>query len=83
MSVTLTAAEIDVMRHTLGLDRAAEAYRNYFCAEPGHADMPTILDLVAKGLMRSAGTINDGRDTIYRVTEPGRMALDRQPVPAS
>lgn len=49
---TTTDQELDVLRHTLGLKRGDVAYRNHFCADVGHEDMPALESLVSKGLMR-------------------------------
>jgi len=76
----LREPEKDIIRHSLGLDRSTESYRNYFCAETAgcHADQSTIDSLVQLGFMRAARTINNGRDTIYVVTEAGRQALNKK-----
>jgi len=71
----ITEAHLDILRHATGLDRSKEAYRNYFCADEHHSDMPLINDLVAAGLMRAARKINDGRDTIYIVTQAGASKI--------
>lgn len=75
----LREPEVEIIRHTLGLNRAPESYRNYFCAETngGHTDQPTIDSLVQLGFMRASHTINQGRDTIYVVTDAGRQALHK------
>lgn len=73
-TMALTIAEKELLRHTLGLDRHPEIYRNYFCAEAGHADLPLIERLIAFGMMRASHTINQGRDTIYVVTELGKQS---------
>lgn len=65
----------EIMRHSLGLTRGTEMYRNYFCADDGHADMPIIEQCIVAGLMRASHKINGGRDTIYVVTESGIAAL--------
>jgi len=47
-----TDSEVEILRHTLGLKRGDVAYRNHFCADVGHDDMPQLESLVSKGLMR-------------------------------
>jgi hypothetical protein len=71
----LRETEVGILKHSLGLNRSDTAYRNYFCADEGHADMPTISSLLQLGFMRASHKINDGRDTIYVVTEAGKQAL--------
>lgn len=71
----LTKAQEHVLLHSLGLTRKPESYRNYFCAGEGHADMPVIRELMDAGYMAAARTINEGRDTIFVVTDSGRAAL--------
>jgi hypothetical protein len=71
----MTEAEREIIKHSLGLTRSNVTYRNYFCADPDHADMPLIRSLIASGHMRASHTINGGRDTIYVVTEVGRAAV--------
>lgn len=75
MGERLSEAHLNILRHSLGLSRSREAYRNHFCAGDGHADMPLINDLVDAGFMRLSHRINEGRDTIYVVTPAGRAAL--------
>lgn len=72
----LSAEQIKIMHHSLGLDRAEKSYRNYFCAEPGHDDMPIIKQLVALWMMWESHKINEGRDTIFKVSISGLKSLD-------
>lgn len=73
----LREPEKEIIRHTLGLNRSNESFRNYFCAGDSHADQPTIDSLVQLGFMRASHTINQGRDTIYVVTDAGKAALHK------
>jgi hypothetical protein len=73
----LRPEERHVIEHSLGLSRWPRSYRNHFCAGEGHDDMPYIKSLIELGFMRASHTINDGRDTIYVVTDAGRAALDK------
>jgi len=47
-----TEQELEILRHTLGLKRGDVAYRNHFCADEGHDDMPILQSLETKGLMK-------------------------------
>ena len=71
----LTPAHTVILVHSLGLARARESYRNYFCASDDHDDMPLISDLCGAGLMRLARRINGDRDGIYVVTDAGRAFI--------
>ncbi len=74
----LRDTERSVIEHSLGINsRNKTPYRNHFCAGEGHADLPYIKSLVALGFMRASHTINDGRDTIYVVTDAGKAALQK------
>lgn len=52
MSKTLTAEQLHVLQHSLGLDKYGQGtmYRNHFCA--GGVDIPICESLVAIGYMR-------------------------------
>jgi len=66
----ITAAERKIMAHSLGMkDGNKRPYRNYFCAEDGHTDMPLIRSLIAKGMMF------EGRGGFYHVTDAGCALL--------
>lgn len=71
---TTTYDERCLIQHTLGLDRSRIAYRNYFSADQGHRDVPTLNALVERGLMvRETSAISPG--FIFRVTAEGKKAL--------
>lgn len=64
-----------VLFHSLGLDRRGngQAYRNHFCAGPGHSDYETCMALVEQGLMtRRQGNAITGGDDLFTVTTEGR-----------
>lgn len=66
-----TDADFDDMHHALGRPDGphVEPYRNrYICATQG----PQGDRFDALGLWRRAGTINDGSDTVYVVTDEGQ-----------
>lgn len=73
----LRPEERQIIEHSLGLTQAGESYRNHFCAGDDHDDMPQIKSLVQLGFMRASHKINQGRDTIYVVTEAGKAALQK------
>lgn len=70
----LTSAEIAILRHTLGMVGRRASYRNYFNAEEGHSDMPTLESLVAKGFMDRTRFWHTPGD-MFRATEAGVNAL--------
>lgn len=50
--IQLSDAQLQVLRHTLGLTNSKTVYRNYFFAEPGHHDWEHLLVLEKLGLMQ-------------------------------
>lgn len=48
-----------------------EFYRNRFCAGDGHEDLPTLQVLEKMAYMAQGSKINQGRDTIWYVTDEG------------
>ena len=69
----LSAEQHQVLRHALGLDRKAVAFRNHFCADVGHADWATLESLCAAGLMvKRRSAIGPG--SIFFVNDAGRAA---------
>lgn len=79
IKITLAPAQRDILQHSLGIQKRGSKwtnpYRNYFCTGPGTSDFPLIMELVNLGLMRESHTINDGKDTIYTVTNEGRELI--------
>ena len=73
-SPELPADQVTVLRHALGLDRRAAAYRNHFCADVGHTDWAALQALVQAGLMvQRRSAISAG--WIFFVTDAGRAAI--------
>jgi len=76
--VTLTANQLCVLQHMLGLDQHGRGaqYRNHYCIPVNAVDD----DFVALAKMEGAGytvrgrTINDGRDQLWHVTDAGVRA---------
>lgn len=64
--------ELDIIRHSLGMTKPGKRpYRNFFAADPGHTDMPTVDGLVGKGLMFKGQTEPGGSMSFYHVSEAG------------
>lgn len=70
----MKATDIDIIRHSLGLDSGKKAYRNYFCAGPGHEDYSTLEKLVSEGKMvRRDYPLNEiDISYVYQVTPEGK-----------
>ena len=65
-----------VLRHALGLNRSAIAYRNYFCTGPGTDNYPVCMSLVGLGLMSRRETSGlFGGDSVFHVTPAGLAAV--------
>jgi len=76
MKHALTPSQIHILRHSLGLTRAKEPYRNYYCAGPHHHCIEDIKVLMKLGLMDEFKR-NPGiwLDNLYYVTEEGKRWL--------
>ncbi len=46
----VTIEQMDILRHTAGLDRGNTPYRNYFCAEEGHDSWDALLAVGENGV---------------------------------
>jgi hypothetical protein len=73
----LTTAERHVIKHSLGLLRAKEPYRNRFVSDPETSDWPILQALCERGLMvgRRYPLDEVGESWVFIVTEAGRAAL--------
>lgn len=72
----LTAEQIEIMRHALGLNYSPRQQRNYFCASLSDGEtIPKLRHLCELGFMRAAGHINEERDQYFVVTEEGIEAV--------
>lgn len=83
MRITFKQAEI--LGHSLGINLLhakesrkksdkklpKEFYRNRFCAGNGHGELPTLQALEKMGYMAQGQKINQGRDTLWYVTDEG------------
>lgn len=73
--MSLSAQEREVVRHSIGLpNRHKRSYRNYFAANEGHADWPTLTALKARHL---AWARRGGSHTYFHMTrEAAEAALE-------
>lgn len=66
-------ADMEILRHMLGvgshIPKRQWCYRNYFNAEAGHADMPSLLRMERQGL------VVGGREGYWHATEAGMKAI--------
>lgn len=81
-----TAAQIDLLHHTLGLTpQRRESFRNHFMAGGGHYAQQDLLALEAAGLMAQGRTPSfcDDGDMLFMCTDSGKaFALDSLPSPS-
>lgn len=72
-SVQMTAVQIDLARHALGLDgRRKTSYRNHFVTGDGSTDFVIWQDMKAKGWAWSAkGSALSGGDPVFGLTRAG------------
>lgn len=64
--------QLHILRHSLGLTRKNESYRNHFVTFPGGKDYEDCMFLVGQGYMR-----RNKYDTFY-VTKLGKDALKKE-----
>lgn len=83
--MSITFKEFEIIAHSLGINLLhaktsqkkrdkrlpKDFYRNRFCTSIGHTDLPLIENLERVGYMAKGQTINDGRDTLWYVTDLG------------
>lgn len=71
MSESNEVKDMEILRHMLGIGshipRSQHGFRNYFNAEPGHNDMPSLERLVERGLVKQ----NQLRPDYWHATEDG------------
>jgi len=70
-----TENEIEIIKHSLGLNRRAKPYRNYFCTGEGSTDFDACENLVNQKLM-TRHKKEFITDYIYCVTEEGKRSID-------
>jgi hypothetical protein len=74
MGEGVTAKQLSLIRHALGLGRRGQkvSYRNHFVAGPGHSDYADWQELVTEGHAKHrAGNEISGGDDIFWVTKSG------------
>ena len=72
---TLTAKDMENLRHMLGADSSNPGYRNYFAA--GHDEQESMERLVATGLARRVGPTGHGNgEILYAAINAGKAAFD-------
>ena len=70
----ITEKHLDLLVHSLGLDRSKTPYRNYFAAEEGHFEFQELEELVEAGYMRKTKHPM-GPGFIFTVTEDGKQLI--------
>jgi hypothetical protein len=69
-----SAAQIHILRHSLGLTYGEEMYRNHFVTGEGSIDHPDCMALSAAGLMRRVeGSALSGGMDVFVVTDAGKL----------
>jgi hypothetical protein len=63
---------LQVIEHSLGLQRSPLAYRHQYCTTQ---DNPLLNEMVVLGMMQLGPLINEGRDRYFYVTEGGRRMV--------
>ena len=70
----VTQEQLDLMRHTVGMDRRKTPYRNHFFADEGHVDWFCLIELVKMGLMtKHESSISPG--FVFQLTDQGCWML--------
>ena len=70
----VTQEQLDLMRHTVGLDRKKTPYRNHLFADDGHVDWLLLTELVEMGLMtKHESPISP--DFVFHLTDQGCWML--------
>lgn len=59
----LSLREVEILRHTLGMNRKMHPYRNHYVAPEGTVDYPVCMTLVERGLMRRHQHLPTGQAT--------------------
>lgn len=73
----LTSEKLHILRHSLGLTRAKESYRNWFVTGPGSTDFELCRELVVDGFMREQPpTELTGGDSLFIVTPRGKAIVE-------
>jgi hypothetical protein len=77
MSEIIDRYQRSLMEHTLGGIDSKQWFRNHFCANPGHIDLPDLIKLVEVGFMKEvpAPTFCHDETKVFVVTEIGKKFL--------
>lgn len=74
--MNLTENQIEIIRHTIGLDRSSRSYRNRYIASAGHHNFDDLESLVKCGAMEKYdGSGLFGKSSIYIATKSGANAV--------
>jgi hypothetical protein len=73
----LARADLEILRHSLGLDGGCTPSRNRYRAREG---APVLERLVARGLMQHGRVLTGGREREYHVTVAGYVAAGVHPM---
>jgi hypothetical protein len=69
----LSATQVQILQHSLGLTYGGAMYRNHFCTNEGTIDYPGCIALVNAGYMtRRKGSQITGGDDVFYVTDAGK-----------
>jgi len=73
----VTNSQLDMMRHTVGLDRGKKPYRNHYSSADGCTGIDELLELVDMGLMTKRRNRLDemGESYIFNLTDSGCRML--------
>ena len=85
----LSEKQIEIIGHSLGVNvyhakkskkkadkrLPKDFFRNRFCAGEAHNELPILISLEQIGFMKIGGKINEGRDSLWYVTESGISAF--------
>jgi hypothetical protein len=78
-TLVLSAAQIELARHALGLTRGRQSYRNHFCCGPGHDDFDQWEAMTAAGAARRfKPSVLSGGDFTFVLTRSGAEAALRR-----
>ena len=70
----VTQEQLDILRHTVGLDKGTKPYRNHFAADPGHEDYDDLTELCTMGLMiKRQSPVSS--DKLFHITDMGCWML--------
>lgn len=88
----MNTKELEIVGHSLGINVyhakvskkkrdkkiPKEYYRNRFCASENHEDWVFLVSLEEQKIMKRGVKINEGRDTLWYVTDFGILEFKKQ-----